>query len=310
MSSTLAPNVTLAVDSTDPAMRLELTDERFNDWTLAECDVTFTMWKPGEAPKVDGEPCVIVTSDPPVVEYRWRAGDTDTAGTYLGRIAVTFPSSKVGHFPNGTEIVIVIRHASTPTNQLVSTDDVNGMMNWKLGADVLAFVPDVIEYVERDAERLLGYGLSPSAVVETHLMQPGSDMVYLNRGPVATVSSVTIGGDALTADGYEVTRWGIRVLNPPLEPKNVVVSFTGGLDAVVGERLKLTILGRIVRMVAKRADESIGSESVDQEGYTVRWMSEQWTNEEKAALDGARRLRVAIGGDPSPHDAGLFDWRT
>jgi hypothetical protein len=46
-----------------------------------------------------------------IVRYTWQAGDTNTAGAYLGEFVVTYAGGDVQRFPQGSYLEVLIRPA-------------------------------------------------------------------------------------------------------------------------------------------------------------------------------------------------------
>lgn len=58
--------------------------------------------------KVTRAPATIVSTTPPVVEYVWQPGDTETVGLAPAEFEVTYPDGGTGTFPGpGAEPLVV-----------------------------------------------------------------------------------------------------------------------------------------------------------------------------------------------------------
>lgn len=66
---------------------------------LGGTTVTFTLRQLGGA-EIFTRSATIVNAPTGHVRYSWQAGDTDTAGRYLGRFVVLFPSLDIINFPS------------------------------------------------------------------------------------------------------------------------------------------------------------------------------------------------------------------
>jgi hypothetical protein len=81
---------------TGPAIRYSLLPDTI---TLAGATVRFQMRLIRGETVID-EPAQIISQLPPVVQYDWQAGDTDTAGIYEAEWRVEYADSSVETFPN------------------------------------------------------------------------------------------------------------------------------------------------------------------------------------------------------------------
>jgi len=76
---------------------------------LTGCTVVFNM-RPsgGGAAKVSRSPAVVTDAAGGAVEYRWTAGDTDTAGTFEAEFEVSAPGNLIRTFPSAGYIEVII----------------------------------------------------------------------------------------------------------------------------------------------------------------------------------------------------------
>ena len=94
-----------------------------------------------------------------------------------------------------------------------------------------------------------------------------SRRVYLYGIPIASVSSVTVGGTALTSDDYTITAGGLR-LEEDFNEVDVVVTYTGGYS-------QTTLPAKIERAALLQTSyefqnkEHIGASSITTEGGSV-----------------------------------------
>jgi hypothetical protein len=89
---------------TSPSIRFSLIPD---DMTLAGATVRFQM-RPIRGETVIDEPAQIITDSPPVVQYNWQAGDTDTAGTFEAEFRVDYTDGSIETFPNRGFITVSI----------------------------------------------------------------------------------------------------------------------------------------------------------------------------------------------------------
>lgn len=92
-----------------PAIRATLKDAAgvAVDLSSGVTAIVFNMHrKSSQSPKVVRGVATTVTAASGIVEYAWAAGDTDTAGDYLGEFEVVYTSGKSLTYPNGGDIAI------------------------------------------------------------------------------------------------------------------------------------------------------------------------------------------------------------
>jgi Rib/alpha/Esp surface antigen-like repeat protein len=87
---------TIKRGDTSPAIRYALEP---SDITLLGASVRFQMRLEKKDTVIDS-PAIIVSELPPVVQYIWQNGDTDTAGKYEAEFKVTYPDGSIETFPN------------------------------------------------------------------------------------------------------------------------------------------------------------------------------------------------------------------
>lgn len=93
---------------TSPALMAALQDDAGAAVDITGASVRFHMKAIGGAVKVDAA-AVIVDPVAGEVQYSWAPEDTDTAGRFSAEIEVTYTDATVETFPNGENILIVIR---------------------------------------------------------------------------------------------------------------------------------------------------------------------------------------------------------
>lgn len=88
-------SIKIVQNDTKPYLEFEVTQEGA-PVDLTGCTVKFYMKNADTgAVKINGSVCSITDAAKGKCRYVWAAGDTDTIGTYLGEVEVTFPDSKI-----------------------------------------------------------------------------------------------------------------------------------------------------------------------------------------------------------------------
>ena len=88
-------SIKIVQNDTKPYLEFEVTQEG-TPVDLTGCTVKFYMKNADTgAVKINGSACSITDATKGKCRYVWAAGDTDTIGTYLGEVEVTFPDSKI-----------------------------------------------------------------------------------------------------------------------------------------------------------------------------------------------------------------------
>lgn len=67
---------------------------------LTDATVAFIMSPRPGGQSVVVAPAAVLTTEPPVAEYTWSKGDTDTDGSYYAEFEVSFPDGRVQRFPS------------------------------------------------------------------------------------------------------------------------------------------------------------------------------------------------------------------
>lgn len=81
---------------TSPSLRYDLIPD---DQTIEGATVRFQMRR-RNGPVVIDAPGTIVSALPPVVQYNWQPGDTDTPGLYDAEFRVEYMDGAVETYPN------------------------------------------------------------------------------------------------------------------------------------------------------------------------------------------------------------------
>lgn len=89
---------------TSPALRFALLPESV---VLTDATVRFQMQRAGGGTVVDAA-AAIVSTEPPVVEYAWSAGDTAEAGRFEAEFRVEYADGTIETFPNAGFIPVLI----------------------------------------------------------------------------------------------------------------------------------------------------------------------------------------------------------
>lgn len=88
-------SIKIVQNDTKPYLEFEVTQEGA-PVDLTGCTVKFYMKNADTGTvKINGSACSITDATKGKCRYVWAAGDTDTIGTYLGEVEVTFPDSKI-----------------------------------------------------------------------------------------------------------------------------------------------------------------------------------------------------------------------
>ena len=88
-------SIKIVQNDTKPYIEFELTQEGV-PVDLTGCTVKFYMKDADTgSTKINGSACSITDAENGKCRYVWSGSDTNTAGTYLGEVEVTFPDSKI-----------------------------------------------------------------------------------------------------------------------------------------------------------------------------------------------------------------------
>lgn len=114
--------------------------------------------------------------------------------------------------------------------------------------------------------------------------------VAVERGPVASITSIVAGGSTLAPSFYTRTRDGAEVWGGTLVPgTDLVITYVGGHGPPKNLPAKQAVMARAGRWLNKRDDDDVGVESSAVEGHTVKWMPDAFTD---AELRACNRLRA------------------
>lgn len=87
--------IKIVQNDTRPVLEFAITQDG-SPIDLTGCTVKFYMKNTDTgAVKINGSTCVIDNAVAGIGRYIWSAGDTDTVGTYLGEIEITFSDGKI-----------------------------------------------------------------------------------------------------------------------------------------------------------------------------------------------------------------------
>lgn len=101
------PTFSIGVDNTAPPVTALLLSETATVPNLTGATVVFSFYSLGGT-VLFTRAATIVSVPLASVKYTWQAGDTSTAGKYLGRFRVTYLDLTVQDFPNDRYIEIVV----------------------------------------------------------------------------------------------------------------------------------------------------------------------------------------------------------
>jgi Rib/alpha/Esp surface antigen-like repeat protein len=88
-------SVKIVQDDTRPPLEFNLTQDG-SPVDLSGCTVKFYMKDATSGSvKISGSTCVITDATKGKCKYLWTSSDTNTAGTYVGEVEVTFPDGKI-----------------------------------------------------------------------------------------------------------------------------------------------------------------------------------------------------------------------
>lgn len=170
-------------------------------------------------------------------------------------------------------------------------------------AATLAALEAQIAFYQAELESILGRGVQLLERTETRVIysdpvpyeqggQWGSAGLRLivERGPVASIASITSNAAVLDASSYTRIRDGAEVWGGSAIPgTDIVITYVGGHDSPKNLPAKQAVMARAGRWLNKRADDDVGVESSAVEGHTVKWMEDAFTD---AELRACNRLRA------------------
>lgn len=88
-------SIKIVQNDTKPYLEFEITQEGA-PVDLTGCTVKFYLKNADTgAVKINGSACSITEAESGKCRYVWASGDTNTIGTYLGEVEVTFPDGKI-----------------------------------------------------------------------------------------------------------------------------------------------------------------------------------------------------------------------
>jgi hypothetical protein len=95
-------------NDTAPAIEAQLVDSAGTPISLLNVtDVTFILSDTNKL-AVLRQTAEILSSQTAIVRYRWKTGDTDVAGRYLGQWVLTYDDDSVESFPNASYMSVRI----------------------------------------------------------------------------------------------------------------------------------------------------------------------------------------------------------
>ncbi len=107
------PDLYLKRNDLQPYYRVKVEDSDGNAVDLTGADIVCTMKAPGGTLKIDRQSTgiVITAAASGEFEYRWQAGDTDTAGKYQIEFEITPASGGKFTVPGKGEAVVIIQES-------------------------------------------------------------------------------------------------------------------------------------------------------------------------------------------------------
>lgn len=173
---------------------------------------------------------------------------------------------------------------------IAAVSDVEGRMRRPLSDDEVEDAKRLIGNYQGELEAILGRSVERRTFTETADWPLRTDRYYVRRGPIASVTSVTIGGIAQTTTNYRKHRDSIEF--GPLwnasgflwsSSVDLVVTYVGGHPPDVVEPAKAAVVARTCRMLNRHEDEDEGVKTSAVEGHTVAWEADEFTAAELAA---------------------------
>lgn len=281
------------IDPTGDAVQMAFvvpgTEPQEGDWKVAE-------WETGDEHRVRilVGPAGTVTLSP---------------GTYTAWLRITDnPERPV--FPID---ILVVTGTSTP---FITSQEVIGYVGaGDQDAGTIAVIQSQIDFYTAELEAILGRGVQllertesrviyytgsslestdsgPYSHVGEWTMQWGGAglRVAVERGPVASITSIVAGGSTLAPSFYTRTRDGAEVWGGTLVPgTDLVITYVGGHGPPKNLPAKQAVMARAGRWLNKRDDDDVGVDSSAVEGHTVKWMPDAFTD---AELRACNRLRA------------------
>jgi hypothetical protein len=112
MARSLSPDFAIKVGDRRPALRITCNQGDGTALDLTGATVTFSMKTRGGGPvKVSAQACTVITAASGIVEYRWAAADTDTAGDYDAEFRISLPGTLQTTVPGNGYLWVQVQDA-------------------------------------------------------------------------------------------------------------------------------------------------------------------------------------------------------
>lgn len=191
---------------------------------------------------------------------------------------------------------------------IVTPDEVSILVQRQFSAAEEEAVNLVLRMMEGELELLCNRPLAPRTFTEITKVVEGE--AFLSKTPVASVTTVAHvpDGTLIEPSKYSVRSWGLLMAaeDPstsgawaptpvPLDLDRlgweIKVTYTGGLPSADWryQGARSLLLSRTARIANKVHDDAVGTDSVNQEGYSAKYMEEGWTDQELARANRLKR---------------------
>lgn len=163
--------------------------------------------------------------------------------------------------------------------------DIEGRMRRSLSDDEAEDARRLIASYQAELEGLLGRSIEQRSFTETKPWPLHADRFYVRRGPIVSVTSVTVMGTPLGPSNFVHRRDSVELMWSAYTSGygtggNVEVVYVGGWDADAAAPAKAAVVARVCRMMARHEEDDEGTKSSGVEGHTVQWMDDAFTEGE------------------------------
>jgi hypothetical protein len=172
---------------------------------------------------------------------------------------------------------------------IVQVSDVQDRLRRELEGAEEQDARDLIDLYQAELEEVLGRSVERRTFVEDAAWPIKTDRFYVKRGPIVSVTTVTIAGLGVAAADYEIYRDSIEVYTWLGTPGLLAVTYVGGFDAERAKPARQAVLARVCRMLNRHEDDDEGTKSSAVEGHSVTWMDDAFT---PAEWEACSRLRA------------------
>lgn len=172
---------------------------------------------------------------------------------------------------------------------VAAVSDVETRMRRELADDEQDDARDLITAYQAELEGLLACGVERRVFVEEHQWPPPENRIEVRRGPIATLSSLVVGGILTSPTFYRTKRWHVDAYGWVTSLSTlVVVTYEGGWPADEATPAKWAVVARVARMMARHDDDDEGTKSSQVEGHAVIWADDAFTDAELRSCAGLR----------------------